>query len=61
MYRVIVVKTTITAKPFLIVDLSLLLVMFMCEFEFRPQDVLSSVCGSNGQWQPDPGLHDCTG
>ena len=33
-------------------------VMFACEFGFRPQDVLSSVCGSNGQWQPDPGLHD---
>ena len=36
-------------------------IMFSCEFGFRPQDILSSVCGSNGQRQPDPGLHDCTG
>ena len=35
-------------------------VMFACEFGFRPQDVLSSVCGGNGQHQPDPGLHDNT-
>ncbi len=35
--------------------------MYRCRTGFQPQDVVSTVCGSDRLWSPDPARHNCAG
>ena len=36
-------------------------IIFQCMPGFQPQENITTLCGSNGLWSPDPTLHNCTG
>ena len=36
-------------------------IMYNCSEGFQPGTINMSVCADNGQWDPNPTLHTCTG
>ena len=36
-------------------------VTYQCQPGYKPQDIVTTVCGRNGQWSPNPVQHNCTG